>query len=143
MGHKGKYLTAPWGERAKIDCGITKLVELIWKLGIKTMFSCEDRDGLVDIAVPDSSQAVRYYACATCARYVEFPLSRSLSDLKQHLEILRRASTDLQATGYMLGVSHRKSELDLQCVYTHDLLFVPKGETTRGRGEFGTSASLG
>jgi hypothetical protein len=65
MSHAGKYLISPWGERAEIDCGIVTLIELLWRLHIPTMFSCENLDGWAYVMVPDMASAERYRKYAT------------------------------------------------------------------------------
>jgi hypothetical protein len=63
--HEASLWGSPWGERVLIDCGIARLINLLWHLGIRTFSSCqEDTDGCVMVLVADARQAVRFWRIA-------------------------------------------------------------------------------
>jgi hypothetical protein len=64
--HKAKRITAPWGQRVYIDAGIVELIQLVWKLGIATAYSCEElHDGLAQISVYNEDDAALLFLAAT------------------------------------------------------------------------------
>jgi hypothetical protein len=81
-------MMAPWGHHVDIDCGIAKLIQLVWSLGIGTCLSCEDTEGEVEIGVPRVDIAVW---CWAFAHFNENPPREQLVAWRRKLEKLQRA----------------------------------------------------
>jgi hypothetical protein len=71
-----------------IDCGIVKLIQLLWSLGIGTCVSCKDNEGEVNVGVPGVELAVR---CRAFAHFDESPPREQLVAWRRKLEKLQRA----------------------------------------------------
>ena len=41
VSHKTELVESPCGDTVELDCKISKLVQLLWKCGVRTIFSCE------------------------------------------------------------------------------------------------------
>jgi hypothetical protein len=91
--HKGKRLEAPWGEEVEIDCGIVKLIRLIWDLDIKTVFSCENHEGWVHVGVPDVATAVSYWRAGN---YALFPTRWQEESLQQALTLVHATAVRIE-----------------------------------------------
>jgi hypothetical protein len=98
--HKGKRLKAPWGEQPDIDCGIVKLIRLIWELDIKTVFSCENHEGWVAVAVPDVATAVRYWRAGN---YALFPPRWQEDSLLKALTLVHATAAQFQDELYLMS----------------------------------------
>jgi hypothetical protein len=91
--HKWKRLEAPWGKQVEIDRGIVKLIRLIWELDIQTLFSCENHEGWVHVAVPDVATAVRYWRAGN---YAHFPARWQEESLLQALTLVQATAVRIQ-----------------------------------------------
>jgi hypothetical protein len=80
-------MRTPWGDRLRIDCGIVRLVRLLWNLGLGTSMSCEDHKGEVEIGVPRAEIAAWVWACA---HFDEKPTREQIVAYRQQLEELQR-----------------------------------------------------
>jgi hypothetical protein len=88
--HPAQLMRTPQGEEVEIDCGIAKLIDMLWQLDIETISSCqEDAYGCVMIAVADPGTAVMFWMIATAtlddrraARY-QLAIERIQQELRQ------------------------------------------------------------